>query len=431
MMLGLYRAATTLAGPAVRAYLMRRRARGKEDPERFTERLGQAGRARPDGPVVWIHAASVGESVSVLPVIERLCGGNRDLSVLLTTGTVTSARLMADRLPEQAFHQFVPVDRPTYVRRFLDHWRPDLAIWMESEFWPNLIVDCGSRGTPMLLLNGRVSDRSWARWRRHPHLIGELLSRFALCLGQSPLDAERLAGLGAPQAKYVGNLKYAAAPLPADDQDLAALTGVLGARPRWVAASTHAGEEEICARVHRRLRERHPDLLTILAPRHPERGAAIAKILAAERHLVARRSLGEALAPETDIYLADTLGELGLLYRLGHVAFIGKSLVPGGGQNPLEAARLSRPVIFGPHMDNFTEIASRLIEEGGAQRVADENELTHALDLLLSDAGDRARRAEAGRRVAEAEAGVLEAVMDELAPFLIRIARAEGHFACA
>ena len=231
-MLGLYRAATTLAGPAVRAYLICRRARGKEDPERFTERLGQAGRARPDGPVVWIHAASVGESVSVLPVIERICGGGWGISVLLTTGTVTSARLMLERLPERAFHQFVPVDLGTCVRRFLDHWRPDLAIWMESEFWPNLIVDCGARNIPMLLLNGRVSDRSWTRWRRHPRLIGQLLSRFSLCLGQSPLDAERLAGLGAPQAKYVGNLKYAAAPLPASSSSVAA------ARPLWPVRST-------------------------------------------------------------------------------------------------------------------------------------------------------------------------------------------------
>ena len=430
-MLGLYRAATTLAGPAVRVYLMRRRARGKEDPERFGERLGRAGRARPAGPLVWIHAASVGESLSVLPVIERLCGGDRGVAVLLTTGTVTSARLMADRLPKGAFHQFVPVDRAAYVRRFLDHWRPDLAIWMESEFWPNLIVDCAARKTPMLLLNGRVSNRSWTRWRRHPGLIGSLLSRFALCLGQSPRDAERLDRLGAPAAKCVGNLKYAVPPLPADEPALAAFTEALGVRPRWVAASTHSGEEEICARVHRRLRERHPDLLTILAPRHPERGAAIADTLTAEGHLVARRSLGAAIVPETDIYLADTLGELGLLFRLGHVAFIGKSLVPGGGQNPLEAARLARPVLFGPHVENFTEIATRLVEGGGGQAVADEDELTRALDVLLSDADERARRAEAGRRIAEAEAGVLEAVMNELAPFLDRIARAEGHLARA
>ena len=431
MMLSLYRAATVLATPLVRLYLAARMARGKEDKARFGERLGHPGRPRPDGPLVWAHAASIGESLSMVPLVERLLGERPGLGVLLTTGTVTSAAMMAGRLPEGAFHQYVPVDRLGYVRRFLDHWRPDLVLWAESEFWPNLVAEPAARGVPMVLVNGRVSPSSFSGWRRAPGLIARLLGGFALCLGQAEIDAERLRRLGARNARSVGNLKFASPPLPADRKALDHLSAALGERPRWLAASTHPGEETLAAGVHRRLVADHPGLLTIVVPRHPERGAAIAAELRAGGHTVALRSAGEPIRAATDIYLADTLGELGLFFRLADVVFMGKSLVPLGGQNPIEPARLDCALIHGPHMANFAEMAARMKETGAAEEVADEAALAVAVAHLLDDADRRRRRIEAARAFADAEVDVLDRVMTELAPFLDALPRAGGDRANA
>jgi len=429
MMLSLYRWATTLGGPAIRLYLTRRMALGKEDPHRLGERLGRPGRSRPAGPMIWVHAASVGESISVLPLIERLRAMRPDGTVLLTTGTVTSARLMAERLPAGADHQFVPVDRAAYVRAFLDHWRPDLALWAESEFWPNLIGETARRGIPIVLVNGRVSDRSFARWRRHRRTIRKLLGGFRLCLGQSRTDADRLRDLGAPAVASPGNLKLAAPPLPADPAMLADLRRRVAGRPVWVAASTHAGEEALCGRVHRQLALSHPGLLTVIVPRHPERGPDIARDLVAEGFVVTRRSAGGLIDESTTIYVADTIGELGLFYRLADVAFIGKSLVPLGGQNPLEAARLGRAVLFGPHMGNFRDIAARLVDCGGAEEVADEAGLVAVLGRLLTDVEIRGARGAAALAFATAEAEVLERIVGMLAPFLDGLPQTEDRHA--
>lgn len=418
MILGLYRAVTTLAGPLIRLYLNKRLVRGKEDPARFSERLGRPGLPRPEGFLVWIHAASVGESLSMLPLVERLLVERPGLRMLMTTGSVTSARLMGERLPEGATHQFVPVDRLPWVRSFLDHWRPDLVLWAESEFWPNLVCETAARGLPMVLLNGRISDRSFERWQKHAGLIAQLLSGFALCLGQTGRDAERLRVLGAPRAECLGNLKFAAPPLPADAGELAVLEKALTGRPRWLAASTHAGEEGMAGRLHQGLRETHPGVLTIIAPRHPERGDAIAAELRGAGLTVAQRSKGETPTEKTGIYLTDTLGELGLFFRLADAVFMGKSLVPLGGQNPLEPARLGRPVLFGPHMGNFEEMAGRMKETGAALEVADEADLGDTLARLLSDTAERERRGGAARAFAEGEAGVMEAVLDALGPWL-------------
>ncbi len=417
-MLSLYRAATVLGTPLIRLYLAARMARGKEDRARFGERLGRPGLPRPDGPLVWAHAASIGESLSMVPLIERLLGERPGLRVLFTTGTVTSAGIMAERLPEGAFHQYVPVDRLSYVRRFLDHWRPDLVLWAESEFWPNLVTESAALDVPVILVNGRVSPRSFAGWRRVPGFIRRLLGGFALCLGQAEIDAERLRRLGARNAKSVGNLKFAAPPLPANQKALDLLSAALGDRPRWLAASTHPGEETLVAGVHRRLKAARPGLLTIMVPRHPERGAAIAETLRADGHSVALRSAGEAIAAATDIYLADSLGELGLFFRLADVVFMGKSLVPLGGQNPIEPARLGCALIHGPHMANFEDMAARMKETGAAAEVADEAALAVAVAQLLDDQDRRRRSIEAGRAFADGEAHVLDAVMAELAPFL-------------
>jgi len=416
MIYSLYRSLTTLGGPLVELYLRRRLKRGKEDAARFGERHGIPSLPRPDGKLVWLHAASVGESISMLPVVERLVA--QGLTLLVTTGTVTSAKLMAERLPPGALHQYIPVDRLAWVRSFLDHWKPDAALWCESEFWPNLLMETARRSIPLLLVNGRISDRSFVRWQKYPSLIGPLLGCFRFCLGQTLEDAERLLALGAPKARCRGNLKYAAPPLPVDQAELSALTSALGDRPRWLLASSHPGEEPMAGRVHRALKARFPDLLTILVPRHPQRGAEIAAELKAEGLTVSRRAAHQPISADSEILLADTLGELGLFYRLAPVALMGKSLGGKGGQNPLEPARLGAAVLFGPHMDNFAEMARRLRDEGAAWEVADEDELAESLQILLTDPGKAAALGAKAQGFAAAEAGVLDAVLAELAPYL-------------
>lgn len=409
MILGLYRALTGLGAPLIDLYLDRRLKRGKEDPLRFPERKGIAGQARPKGPLVWLHAASVGEAVSMLPVVEALQG--RDgITMLVTTGTVTSAAMMAERLPAGAIHQFVPVDRPAWVRRFLDHWRPGLALWVESEFWPNLLIETARRNIPLVLLNGRVSERSYRRWRKMPSFIRQLLSGFTLCLGQTEADARRLADLGAVRTECHGNLKFAAPALPADPDKLAALLAELGDRPRWLAASTHAGEEALAARVHKALNM--PDLVTLIVPRHPNRGPEIAAELQANL-----RSRGE---PVRDVYIADTMGELGLFYRAAPLVLMGKSLIGRGGQNPLEPARLGASVLFGPHMGNFADISQRMREAGAAWEVAGEEDLVSALTERFADPARVASEGQRAQSFASAEDGVLAAVIGAIEPLLPR-----------
>jgi len=424
-MLALYRGLSAAAGPLIDAVLARRTAAGKEDPARLGERYGRAARARPEGPLVWVHAASVGESLSVLSLVGKIVREAPAVHVLVTTGTVTSAALMAQRLPPRAFHQFAPVDRPDCVAAFLDHWRPDLALWVESEFWPNLLIETKRRGAKVALVNARVSPRAFARWRWMPSLIKPMLAAFDLCLAQNEYEAARLRRLGASVVRAPGNLKFAAAPLPADGAELARLRALVQNRPRWLAASTHPREEEWAARAHLELAARFPGLLTVIVPRHPGRGAEIAAMLRARGLDVARRAAGEDLGPATAAYVADTMGELGLFFRLCPVAFIGGSLIPHGGHNPIEPAQLGCAVIHGPHMTNFREIAEDMARANAAVTLADESALAPALARLLGDAQETRRMAEAAQRVAAGKAQVLERVWAELAPFLAALGRTE------
>jgi 3-deoxy-D-manno-octulosonic-acid transferase len=417
-----YRAATAAAIPLVRCYLHARGRRGKEDRERIAERYGIAGAERPRGTLIWIHAASIGEAHSVLALIERIIAQRPGVEILLTTGTVASARLLSERLPSHVRHQFVPVDLPRAVDRFLDHWRPDLAIWVESELWPNLVLATRRRGVPMLLLNGRLSARSLRRWRRMPGLIRPVLQAFALCLAQDEQQAARFRALGARNAASVGDLKATASSLAAVPAELAALQNRIGDRPVWIAASTHPGEEEIAAAVHIRVAREHPRLLTIIAPRHPARGATIAETLRKEGLNTSRRSRGEAPADDTEIYLADTLGELGLMFRAAGIAFIGGSLVAKGGHNPFEAARLGCAVLHGGDMSNCAGMAASLDRVGGALTVYDAGSLAEAVARLLGDPAERRARAQAAERVAAAGSGILDKVLGRLAPWLDAVA---------
>ena len=423
-MLGLYCAAMTAASPVLRRHVRYRARIGKEDPERLDERFGHASRARPAGPLVWLHAASVGESLSFLPLVEVIAERWPRLASLITTGTVTSARLMAERLPEGAIHQFAPLDRPGWVGAFLDHWRPDLAIRMESELWPATLGAIEARSIPSLLVNARMSPRSLKNWRRLPGPARRLLQTFALCLAQTEEDAARFRTLGARDVRCAGNLKLAAAALPFDAEMLDSLERRCAGRPLWIGASTHDGEEERLAAAHWAIRSRFSDALLILVPRHPRRGPAIAARLRRDGHTVGLRSADEPL--DSEIYVADGLGELGAIYRLAKVGFIGGSLVPHGGQNLLEPARLDCAILHGPHMTNFAGIADEMAKAGGSRQVETEAALADAVTALLTDEAMRSQSCEAASRIAEGKTRILDAVTGAISPFLDQAAEGAG-----
>jgi 3-deoxy-D-manno-octulosonic-acid transferase len=387
-------AATTMAAPGLRLMLRARQARGKEVKGRLPERRGVETTPRPPGRLIWLHAASVGETMAILPVLPELAKAG---TILLTTGTVTSARLLAQRLDPgltaRVLHRFAPLDVPAWVRRFLDHWQPDVAGFVESELWPNLLAACRARRIPTMLINARLSDRSLRRWRRVPALARHVLGEFARVQPRSVADADRLRSLGCGQVGEPGDLKLAAPPLPADAAELRRLGQLLEGRPVWLAASTHAGEEALALSVHGTLAPRHAGLLTVIAPRHPERGAEIPA--------AAYRSRGDD-PPAGGVWVADTLGELGLWYRLAGIAFIGRSLLPpGGGQNPLEPARLGCAIAVGPHTGNFAEHVAMLRYAGALTVVQDATELAAWVDGLL---GDPVRRRAMARAAVEAVA---------------------------
>jgi len=367
----LWRAAAALAAPLLPLHLGRRARRGKEILARLEERRG-FGAARPAGRLLWLHAASVGETLSIIPLLEALAEQAPELELLVTTGTVTGAEMLGRRLPDalggRLRHRFLPLDVPGWVARFLDGWRPDAVALVESELWPNLIAAIAARGIPLALVNARFTAHSARRWRLAPRLGRRLASAFSLVTAQTEGDAARLRALGARAVRVPGNLKDAAPPLPADAAAVAALRAAIGDRPVWLAASTRAGEEPIIAAAHRLAETAVPGLLTILVPRHPERGAAIAAVL--PHPSPPRRALGALPTPESAFYVADTLGELGLFYRLAGVAVIGGTLLPHGGQNPREAARLGCPILVGPHGFNFEAPIARLLAAGGARAVA-------------------------------------------------------------
>jgi 3-deoxy-D-manno-octulosonic-acid transferase len=418
--LRLYRFASAAAAPAAtRRLLARRLKRGQESPERLAERRGEASKPRPAGPLIWVHGASVGEMLAAVPLIERLRGDG--FAVLVTTGTVTSAALAEHRLPPGTLHQFIPLDAPRYVQRFLDHWRPGLALFVESELWPNLVLGCTDRKVPVLMINGRLSERSFSRWRLIPGTIAALLRRFDLCLTQSAADAQRYARLGAPRVHSTGNLKLDVPAPPVDETALRRLQSLIGQRTVAAAASTHAGEEAAVIACHRRLRESYPTLLTVIAPRHPARGPDIAEHARSAGLAVALRSRGDLPEPEVDIYIADTLGELGMIYRLAPIVFMGGSLVGHGGQNPIEAVRLGAAVMHGPHVWNFAEIYATLDNAHGAKLVSDEDALTAGLREWLDNPTARAAHAEAATTTLGELGGALKRTLAAIDPYLTQL----------
>ncbi len=417
--LRLYQLASAVGSPLAQQILARRLRRGKEHPERLAERRGEATLPRPDGPLIWVHGASVGEMLAAVPLIERLRAQN--FAVLVTSGTVTSAALAEQRLPAGTLHQFIPLDAPRFVRRFLDHWQPGLALFVESDLWPNIILSCAERKIPMILINGRLSKRSFTRWRRLPNTIAALLSRFDLCLAQSVADAERYAQLGAPRVMMTGNLKLDVPPPPIDQAAYKRLKDIIGNRPVIAAASTHPGEEATILAAHKRLQVALPGLLTVIAPRHPARGESIGALAAAAGLTAARRSQSAQPMPDVAIYIADTLGELGLIYRIAPIVFMGGSLASHGGQNPIEAVRLGAAVVHGPHVWNFAEIYTTLDDAHGAERVDDAAALAARLGAWLDDAAARKSVADAAAKTVGRLGGALNRTLVALDPYLLQL----------
>ncbi|MGO9986528.1 MAG: glycosyltransferase N-terminal domain-containing protein [Rhodomicrobium sp.] len=417
-LLSLYRGATSAARPAAMTILRRRAARGKEVPGRLNERLGIASIARPEGRLLWFHAASVGETNAILPLMHELKQRHPALTMLLTTVTVTSAKIAAERLPHGSIHQFVPLDSPLFCRRFIEHWRPNLGVFTESEIWPNLIVEASAKKVPLVLANARMSHKSGRRWERMPSLSKPVFSQFDLVLTQNYRFAKRLTALGARKAVITGNLKYDAPPPPIDARAAGELRHDFDGRPVFLAASTHPGEDEAVARAAEILQSEMPSLLTVIVPRHPERGEAIASLLAARNLSVARRGAGEPVTAKTQIYLADTIGELGLFYSLAPLAFIGGSLVGHGGQNPIEAVKLGSGILSGPHTFNFAETYSVLQRYEGYRLVTGPDELAAALKQLFANPA----AAEEMKRHAEGAigtlGGALEMTLEALKPYL-------------
>lgn len=412
----LWRGVSRAARPFLQVLLAVRVRRGKEDPTRLTERRGRASLPRPEGTLVWIHCASVGETNAVLPLIERLVA--RDLNVLLTTTTVTASRVAADRLPKGAIHQFAALDVVTYLHRFLRHWRPGLALFVESELWPIALDELDRAGIPRVVVNGRMSRRSARGWSRFPLVHRAIFGRITEVFAQSAADADRFRDLGVGKVRDVGNMKYDGAALAADPAALESLRAALGERPRWLAASTHPGEEEVIAAAHARLSERWPGLVTLLVPRHPNRGPELRDSLAAAGHTVALRSAGDPVPAAGGIYLADTIGELGLFFRAAAVVMMGGSLVEKGGQNPIEPGRLGCAVLVGPHTDNFAVVYRTLLAAGGAVSVDGVDTLVATVDRLIADPEEAATIAEAGAQVAIAQCGAVDRTMTALEDYL-------------
>lgn len=428
--LTLWQMATTALGPAINMLLQRRARRGKEDIRRLAERRGIAAYPRPSGPVIWLHGASVGEAMSVLALIKKLQTERPDIFILLTTGTVASAQVLSGRLPDKVLHQFAPVDRLPWIRRFLDHWQPDLALWIESELWPNMIAETHRRKIPLLLLNGRMSEKSFRRWQRQGSLARYLLQRFDLCLAQDETQGKRLSLLGAQNVACLGNLKAGAEALPVDDAELASFKAKTGKRPLWLAASTHPGEEQIIVAAHRRLCETFPNILTVVAPRHPTRGGEVAQLFSTAGLKVARRSQKEELNFSHSVYLGDTLGEMGLFYRLAGVTFLGGSLIPIGGHNPIEAAQLDTALIMGPFTFNFAGLVSDLQQARACATVTTADDLAETVKQLLTDSVLRQDRIGQARAVAAREAGALDRIAARLHPYISGL-KPGSEFRCA
>ncbi len=401
--LTLYRTLSWVAGAGAGLWLESRARRGKEDPARLGERFARYTTPRPSGALVWLHAASIGESGVALTLIEALAERDPSLSFLLSTGTRTSAELAARRAPPRTRHVYAPLDRPDVVRRFFDHWRPNLGVFVESEVWPNLILAARARDIPLALVNARMSPKSLRQWRNLRATSRRLLRAFAFVSAADARTAEAMSDLRGQSVPALGNLKLAAPAPRIDVQARTALAAAIGERPVWLAASTHEGEDIVALRAHEILRGQFADALLIIVPRHPDRGEDIARLAGG----ALRRTLANAPG-DGPCYVADTLGELGLFYDLAPVCLVAGSLLPRlKGHNPVEPAIIGSAIITGPYVESFQDLFDALAAAGGAITARTSEEIANAVARLWRNDAERRRQLDAARAVAAkgAEAG--------------------------
>lgn len=396
-MLKLYHWLMQTLAPVLKYHLKYRLKRGKEDPVRLCERFGGASFSRPQGKLIWFHGASVGESLSILKLIDQLLEIQPTLNILVTTGTVTSAKLLAIHLPKQCRHQYIPLDVPRWIKRFLNHWQPDLAIFIESELWPNILQGIKKRQIPLILLNSRMSERSYNFWKRFPKTSQKLLKFFDICFTPSQQVAHYLQQLGAQNVRLSCNLKFAADTLGYQPEELDRLKNICEKRLVWAATSTHQGEEQLIIATHVVLKKLFPNLLTILAPRHPERSDAISQMIQQADLTLKHRSKNDYPRQKTDFWLVDTMGDLGLVYSLAKVCFVGGSFVPIGGHNPIEAFNLGAAVIVGPYTENFLDVNENL--KDALIQVPTIEAMQATLSQLLRSATESGRFVKLGQKI--------------------------------
>ena len=419
MFIGIYNNIIRILYPLViRSYIQKRIEIGKEDTKRFNERIGRPTKERPEGKLIWFHGASVGESVSMLPLINRLLETSEDTHVMVTTGTTTSAEIMGKRLPERAFHQYITIDNPAFTKRFVKYWQPDLVLWFESDFWPAMLSTIKKKNIPLILVNGRISNKSFKRWQQFDFICKELLGCFTFCLGQSEEDAYRLRVLGAKNSACLGNLKFAGLPIPVDEEKKAEITKQIGNRRIFCISSTHENEEYLLGKHCKRLFEKHPDVLVLIAPRHPQRGEEIKKQLTDLGLTVSLRSANEKITAKTQVYIADTIGELGIWYGISPIVFIGGSLVPHGGQNFMEPSRLKDAVIVGPYMHNFTEAMQRAQKANAIIQVNDAEEVMDTVIQLFDNKDLLEAKQSLAYNWASGEAKVLDGIVEKVKGYI-------------
>ena len=415
--LKIYRGLGTILYPFTGPFLRARARRGKEDLERRAERYGYASWDRPDGPLVWFHAASVGESLAIMPLITRM--ESFGINLVMTTGTVTSADIAQERLSQRTVHQYVPMDMKRSVSRFLDHWKPDLAVFAESEIWPTTIEELAKRNVPQVLVNARMSDRSNKRWQKRPSLAQAVFGQLSQVIAQSQLDADRFSSLGAPWVTVAGNLKTDVGVPKFDQKQVDHLKKMINDRPTWIAVSTHKGEEESVAQVHAMLAQHVPEILTILVPRHPERVQEVLADLESHKLKVACRSDDSPIEASTQIFVGDTIGEMGLYLQLANIVFMGKSLKAQGGQNPIEPAVCRSAILSGRYVQNFRDTYQALLDNGGARLVSDEKMLANHVLHLLRNAKDLNAMQEAAAYTVSQMSGALEKSIEALDPYIM------------
>ncbi|MEO9819774.1 MAG: 3-deoxy-D-manno-octulosonic acid transferase [Paracoccaceae bacterium] len=416
-----YRVLASIALPFAARRTVAKLRQGGIDVHRTHERLGHATLERGLGDLIWIHAASVGESKSALILIERLLAMAPTAQILVTTGTASSAKVLAPRLPSRAFHQFAPLDGRGPIKRFLRHWRPQIGIFIESEIWPNLINCAHDQGVPLALLNARLSEGSARNWSRAPKTARDIFGLFGIIHTQDTRTARALGALGLTHARIGVNLKSVLLPPRINELARARLEKQFGPRPLWAAVSTHPGEDEIMIKAHHQLRQSHPNAALILVPRHPERARGIR--LLCEGHSIAQRSLEEMPDTETSIYLADTLGETDLWFNLADLVCLCGSFSDVGGHTPFEPAAAGAAILHGPHYSNFEEVYAKFSEAGASLQVHDAETLAESLDLLIRQPDHARALGENARPLAKA--GLEE--LDRLAAQCLTLAGIERN----